>query len=69
LNILPAFTIGNRKWNRIGLDLEQLVYKTTRYFYLFVTFSALFYFTIPVVVHFLLFAGRDDLQWPLPVQV
>lgn len=64
-----AFTEGNEEWNRVGLDLEKLIFKTTRNFYIFVFCSGLFYFTIPIVIYFSFFAGSENSQWPLPVQV
>ena len=64
-----AFTDGTEAWNRTGLDLEKSIFKTTRNFYIFVFFSAAFYFTGPVVVHFLFSAGEQKSQLPLPVQV
>lgn len=64
-----AFTEGSEEWNRVGLDLEKLIFKTTRNFYMFVFCSALFYFTVPIIVYFSVFGGTESSQWPLPVQV
>jgi hypothetical protein len=64
-----AFTEHNPRWMKTGHDLEKLIFKTSRNFYFFIFTSGLFYFTIPIIIHFLFLDGTSSPVWPVPVQV
>lgn len=69
LQILLAFTDSNSRWMQSGYKLEKMIFTTTRNFYAFIFLSGLFYFTVPIVVHFAFLSGTESDYWPLPVQV
>lgn len=69
---LTAFSEAfSEHWKHVGLNLEKLIFKTTRNFYIFIFSSGFVYFTAPIIIYFLFIVGHetDNPQWPFPVQV